>query len=168
MRSPSGFSRKTSDGQDNRAARRAAASNRKRVERSLLRFNRTAQAGHGALETYIVTMADYLGMIAAGGDSAAKAVTDAINMWSREAIKREAHNPAAQFICLDCDTTFGPGSSTPAAFAVTLAFADRRHAIVTGIRKTCADKGEDLHQMTLRRLREIWPGACSLGKPGVA
>lgn len=134
-----------------RAERRKAASVRRRAAKAILGFHHATQASHGAVETYIVSIADYLDMLVTEGNATAETLTGVIQWWSREAVEREA-DPRAQFLCLDCPVAFGPNNNMPAAFAITLPFSDRRRAIVTGICETCADKGEDLQHMALRRL----------------
>jgi hypothetical protein len=150
----------------NRAARRQAISERRRRRvrhaRKILRFHR---ASKGALETYIIAAADYpkLAVLAATGDEAAGALVTAIGIWISEAERREEATPDETFLCLDCNTTFGPSTNAPVAFAVWMPFADHEHSIVTGICQACANKGEDLQTMALRRLRSIWPDAYSIG-----
>jgi hypothetical protein len=143
----------------NRAERRrgeSAARKRRRWQRGILKFSRIAQ---GALESYVIAVSDYPLLLgaAACGDPTATALVRSVSMWAIEAAA-----PGADFLCLDCDQQFGPNIAAPAAFAISMPFANRDCAIVTGICERCAGKGEDLFQMALRRLRSIWPDAYSV------
>jgi hypothetical protein len=139
-----------------RAERRRAekaARKRQRWNDGILKFTRIAA---GALESYVIQVSDYPLLLgaAARGEPTAIALARSVSMWATEAAA-----PGAGFLCLDCDQVFGPGIAAPVAFAITMPFANRDAAIVTGICKCCAERGEDLQLMTLRRLRGIWPDA---------
>ena len=139
----------------NRHERRAARK-RRRWQRGILKFSRIAQ---GALESYVISISDYPVLLgaAACGDLTAIALARSVTMWVIEATA-----PGADFLCLDCDQKFGPNIAAPAAFAISMPFANRDCAIVTGICASCAESGEDLQDMALRRLRSIWPDAYSV------
>ena len=143
----------------NRRERRrgeSAARRRRRWQRGILRFHRAA---HGALATYIIHVAHYPVLLAgaAEGEPTATALARSVSMSMREAAK-----PGADFLCLDCDQQFGLGIAAPVAFAISMPFANHNCAIATGICERCAEKGDDLFQMALRRLRSIWPDAYSV------
>ena len=127
--------------------------------------------GHGgALETYLVSMEDYRRTSASPPrNPTAEIMTDATASWSHEATRREVVTPELAATCLDCDAQFGPDTGIPAAFSVTLPFADRQQAIVSGICETCAAKGEDhLQAVVLRWLRVDLAKRYSIGKAGTS
>jgi hypothetical protein len=135
----------------NRHERRAARK-RRRWQRGILKFSRIAQ---GALESYVIAVSDYPLLLgaAACGDLTAVALARSITMWAQEAAE-----PGADFLCLDCDQK-SPDIAAPVAFAIAMPSANRNAAIVTGVCARCAESGEDLKEMALRRLRGIWPDA---------
>ena len=112
----------------------------------MLRFTRTCA---GVLETYIVPAPDRGRLMSAGPTGVALA--QAISLWTEAAMK-----PGARVLCLDCDTVFRPDAA-PAAYAISLPFADRGHAIVTGVCASCA-RAKDLQQVVqqLRRKQRSW------------
>jgi hypothetical protein len=124
---------------------------RRRWQRNVLRF---ARACAGPIETYIVPAQDRAHMTL-GGEPTGVALVQAIAIWTQQAMK-----PGARTLCLACDTAFRP-DVLPAAYAVSLPFADREHAIVTGVCASCAER-EELQRVMLRRLRSIWPTAYSM------
>jgi hypothetical protein len=130
------------------------AAERRRWQKSVLRF---ARACGGVIETYIVPAQDRarLTLAAFCGEPTGVALAQAISIWTDAAMK-----PGARTLCLNCDTVFGPDVQ-PAAYSVSLPFADRGHAIVTGVCASCAGR-ENLQQVALRRLRSIWPDAYSV------
>lgn len=138
------------------AAKRAYAERieRDRTERQawvdgVMDFHRATK---GAVETYIVHAHEcpLLMIGAAYGEPTAMALSQAISIWADAA--------RTSRLCLDCDTVFGP-DVVPAAFAVTMPFAEREHAMVTAICRSCVERGEDLQAMALRHYRTIWPDA---------
>lgn len=146
----------------NRAERRKAESAERRDRRRrrwvshITHFESVAQ---GAVENYVIHTADIeaLHFTAASGDPIADMLARSLDMWRQEATKVEAM-PGAVFLCLDCPQEFGPNTATPAAFTITVPFANQDCAIVTGICATCAGRGEDLQVMALRHLKRLWPG----------
>ena len=146
----------------NRAERRRAERMKRRSRDGFQRFH---QAGRGVFEAYIFRAADVLELFAfaAGGDATAQTFATLIATWLRESAKREKTSPETKFLCLDCPAEFGPNTGAPAAFSIAKPFAAAQGpAIVTGICEACTNRGEDLHAMALRRLREIWPDAYSV------
>jgi hypothetical protein len=120
-------------------------------------------ASKGAIETFIITPQDqqHLALGVLCQDPTASAILQSISMWIDAATA-----PGAEQLCLDCDTVFRAGG-LPLAFAIAMPFANREHALVTGICAhccvACAGRREDLHQVAIRRWRAIWPGAYSMG-----
>ena len=66
------------------------------------------------------------------GEPTGVALAQAISMWTQAAM-----TPGARVLCLDCDVAFSP-DVVPTAYAISLPFADREHAIVTGVCASCA------------------------------
>ena len=135
------------------------AAERRRWQQDMLRFT---HACAGALESYVVPAGDLprLTVLAAlSGEPTGRALARAIKLWRRQALAPGAHVP-----CLDCDVRFGP-ELPPAAYAVSLPFADRGHALVTGVCASCAER-KDLQQVMRRLLRQIFPDAYSVKEGG--
>jgi hypothetical protein len=122
---------------------------RRRWQKNVRRFTRACA---GVLESYIVSAQDRTRLMLAAlcGEPTGVALAQAISIWTEQAMK-----PGAKTLCLDCDTVFRP-DVVPAAYAVSLPFANHECAIVTGVCASCAER--DLQQVMLRRLRAIWPG----------
>ena len=145
----------------NRHERRAAAAKERRRRQwtdEILHFHAAAQ---GALESYVIP-ADAYPLLLAGaavGEPTATALARAITIWLQKAAE-----PGSAFLCIDCDQAFGPDIAAPAAFAVSMPYANHDCSLVTGICQRCAESGEDLHRMALRRLRTVWPDAYSVGR----
>lgn len=132
---------------------RVSAAQRRRWQQDILRFT---HACAGVLESYIVPARDHDRLtLLATNEPTAIALAHAIELWRRQVLQFGTRAP-----CLDCDTVFGPDLQ-PAAYAVTLPFADRGHALVTGVCGSCA-AGKDLQRVMRELLRQIWPNAYNI------
>src|SRR5262249_4270620 len=127
---------------------------RRRWQKNMLRFTRACA---GVAETYVVPAQERAGLMLAAlcGEPTSVALTQAISIWTQQTMK-----PDARTLCLNCETVFSP-DVVPAAYAISLPFADREHAIASGVCASCAGC-EDLQQLLLQRLRSIWPNVYSM------
>lgn len=151
---------------------RVKAEQRRHGEEGVNAFSSAACQGaaSGALENYIIPAAYYPLLLAgaAAGEPTTSALARAITTCMMETAKRAVTAPETAFLCLDCDAKFGPNLAVPVAFSVALPFSNRDAAIVTGICAACAESGQDLQAMALRRLRSLWPDAYLMSAAGRA
>jgi hypothetical protein len=139
----------------NRAERRKAESMARRKQGWVDDVEGFAGACQGGfLENYIIPVDNVPDVVMAAieGHPVASTLAEPITRWAHEAAA-----PDAAFLCLNCDQKFGPDIATPVVLMIAVPFIGREHAIVSGVCRSCVDSGEDLQQMSLRRMKSIWP-----------
>jgi hypothetical protein len=132
---------------------------RRRWQKNVLHF---ARACGGAAESFIIPAAarTKISLAALCGEPTGIALAKAIAIWTEQAMR-----PGARTLCLDCDTVFGP-EIQPAAYAVSLPFANRDVAITTGVCANCIAPDAELQRKVLQRLRSIFPDAYCVNGAG--